>query len=172
MGLLLVFCIPVPIDLFYSAVLEAQKPAQHLPIRCDFFGDHVHSGEFQTYHRTNIYVIKSIHSNVTPIMYRADSTLAPSQWETSLQSNAVSHWLGANPQSADSRLAPSNERRRYKITPSLIGWVQILNQPCIYQCTLSAACEAYFVFCTQTALFTRLINFHEFCGMIHRFVWE
>ena len=27
---------------------------------------------------------------------RADSTLAPSQWETSLQSNAVSHWLSAN----------------------------------------------------------------------------
>ena len=29
------------------------------------------------------------------IVYRADSRLAPSQWETSLQSNAVSHWLGA-----------------------------------------------------------------------------
>ena len=27
---------------------------------------------------------------------RADSRLAPSQWETSLQCNAVSHWLGAN----------------------------------------------------------------------------
>ena len=27
---------------------------------------------------------------------RADSRLAPIQWETSLQSNAVSHWLGAN----------------------------------------------------------------------------
>ena len=26
----------------------------------------------------------------------ADSRLAPSQWETSLQSNGVSHWLGAN----------------------------------------------------------------------------
>ena len=30
------------------------------------------------------------------IHYRADHKLAPSQWETSLQSNAVSHWLGAN----------------------------------------------------------------------------
>ena len=28
--------------------------------------------------------------------YRADSRFAPSQWETSLQSNTVSHWLGAN----------------------------------------------------------------------------
>ena len=32
--------------------------------------------------------------------YRTDSRLAPSQWETSLQSNGVSHWLGANPESA------------------------------------------------------------------------
>ena len=32
--------------------------------------------------------------------YRADSRLAPSQWETPLQSNAVSHWLGANLESA------------------------------------------------------------------------
>ena len=31
---------------------------------------------------------------------RADSGLAPSQWETSLQSNGVSHWLGANLESA------------------------------------------------------------------------
>ena len=40
---------------------------------------------------------------------RADSRLAPCQWETSLQSNAVSHWIGANLDSAraDSGLAPS-----------------------------------------------------------------
>ena len=31
---------------------------------------------------------------------RADSRLAPSQWETSLQSNAVSQWLGVNLESA------------------------------------------------------------------------
>ena len=29
-------------------------------------------------------------------VFRADSRLVPSQWVTSLQSNAVSHWLGAN----------------------------------------------------------------------------
>ena len=28
--------------------------------------------------------------------YRADSRLAPSQWKTALQSNAVFHWLGAH----------------------------------------------------------------------------
>ena len=31
---------------------------------------------------------------------RVDSRLVPSQWKTSLQSNAVSHWLGANLESA------------------------------------------------------------------------
>ena len=31
---------------------------------------------------------------------RADSRLAPNQWETALQSNAVSHWLGTNLESA------------------------------------------------------------------------
>ena len=38
-----------------------------------------------------------------PVWYSisgADSRLAPSQWETSLQSNSVSHWLGANLKSA------------------------------------------------------------------------
>ena len=34
---------------------------------------------------------------------RVDSRLAPSQWETSLQSNTVSHWLGANLESAMGR---------------------------------------------------------------------
>ena len=34
------------------------------------------------------------------MLYRADSRFAPSQWETSLQSNAVSHWLDAKLESA------------------------------------------------------------------------
>ena len=34
--------------------------------------------------------------NTTPEHYRGDIRFAPSQWETSLQSNAVSHWLGAD----------------------------------------------------------------------------
>ena len=40
--------------------------------------------------------------NITPFITclcnncRADSRLAPNQWETALQCNAVSHWLGAN----------------------------------------------------------------------------
>ena len=40
-------------------------------------------------------------TTVAVVLYiRADSRFAPSQWETSLQSNAVSHWLGADPESA------------------------------------------------------------------------
>ena len=36
----------------------------------------------------------------TYIYPRADSRYAPSQWETALQSSAVSHWLGTNLESA------------------------------------------------------------------------
>ena len=45
------------------------------------------------------------HSNFFVWESTVDSRSAPSQWETSLQSNTVSHWLGAN--LADSRSAPS-----------------------------------------------------------------
>ena len=51
------------------------------------------------------------HRNATTEnRHRVNPRLAPSQWETSLQSNAVSHWLGANLES-DSRLAPSQWER-------------------------------------------------------------
>ena len=36
-----------------------------------------------------------------------DSRLAPNQWETSLQCNAISHWLGANLESALSQVTLS-----------------------------------------------------------------
>ena len=42
--------------------------------------------------------ISQVCNGVTQI--RADSSLAPCQWETSLQSNAVFHWLSANQDSA------------------------------------------------------------------------
>ena len=52
-----------------------------------------------------------IHSGyeTTKPSFRADARFASSQWETALQSNAVSHWLGANLDSAlsDSWLLPS-----------------------------------------------------------------
>ena len=50
------------------------------------------------YHATKwVYVSFRIHWHC----HRADSRIAPcSQWETLLQSNAISHWLGANLESA------------------------------------------------------------------------
>ena len=81
---------------------------------------------------------------------RADSRFAPSQWETVLLCNDVSHWLGTSLKSALLKwlgtqfwlllqthitsgpilgFRPANERRHYKVTPSLIGRAQTSNQP-------------------------------------------
>ena len=38
-------------------------------------------------------------------------------------------WSSKIANRADSRLAPANERRRYKVTPSLVGWTQTYTQP-------------------------------------------
>ena len=48
-----------------------------------------------TYHITVI-VGNPMMTFIDPLCSRADSGFVPSQWETSLQSNAVSHWLGTN----------------------------------------------------------------------------
>ena len=40
----------------------------------------------------------SIHHS--DVIYSAEARLAPSQWETALQSNGVSQWLGGNLESA------------------------------------------------------------------------
>ena len=61
------------------------------------------------------------HKGFMWIMYyypRADSRLAPSQLETLLQSNAVSHWLGANLESALYSLA-------YLPWQGTIGWLRL-----------------------------------------------
>ena len=46
-------------------------------------------------HVSILFLPPSVYQSVQDIN-RADSWLAPSQWEMMLQSNAVSHWLGAN----------------------------------------------------------------------------
>ena len=38
----------------------------------------------------------AVHWNGSAIIFRADSRFAPSQWETALLCNAVSHWLGTS----------------------------------------------------------------------------
>ena len=45
-------------------------------------------------------IFRHITSKWRHLYNRTDSRFAPSQWEMSLQSNAVSNWLGANPESA------------------------------------------------------------------------
>ena len=59
------------------------------------------------------------HTNIS-INCRVDCRLASSQWETSLQSNTVSHWLGTNLESAITwRCTPKfyNNTTRTKIIP-------------------------------------------------------
>ena len=48
------------------------------------------------YQKTSVIILRWIQKPI----YRADSRLAPSQWETSLQSNGISHWMGASLESA------------------------------------------------------------------------
>ena len=73
-----------PIEYRCSSVPLEHGPKQHdiayIPLVTD--AEHESKFEFTTY------------------ILRADSRLAPSPWETSLKSNAVSHWLGANLESA------------------------------------------------------------------------
>ena len=49
-------------------------------------------------------IIVFISARILYYKNRADSRLTPSQWETSLQSNTVSHWLGTNIESALKKL--------------------------------------------------------------------
>ena len=54
--------------------------------------------------RVNSYPLHHLQSwHISGINTRADYWFAPSQWGKLLQSNAVSHWLGANPESGDLR---------------------------------------------------------------------
>ena len=47
-------------------------------------------------HKAIVPIPGSHEDHLQYCIHRTDSRLAPSQWETSLQSNAVSHWLGAS----------------------------------------------------------------------------
>ena len=55
---------------------------------------------FRGYMTAHGHTIVSLSMKLQYPIHRADSRFAPSQWETWLQSNAVSHWLGANLESA------------------------------------------------------------------------
>ena len=86
-------------------------------------------------------------------------------------------------------LSLANERRRWYVTTSLIGWTQIWNQPCIRHTmnnlwtivsyksipwplhTLLTTGEEYFVFGTYIGLFARLIYFYIFCRNLCTCIW-
>ena len=69
-----------------------------------------HDKYFQYWSLSHAKILYSckLHKYIT-ILCRANSRLALSQWETSLQSNAVSHWLGANLESAQLCLPTTTE---------------------------------------------------------------
>ena len=56
------------------------------------------------------------------------SVYASSQWEMALQCNIISHWLDT----CTMCMLPANERWRYNVTPSLIGWTHAQNDGWIY----------------------------------------
>ena len=59
--------------------------------------------------------------------YRADCSFAPSQWETALLRNSVSHWLGENLESALRYYAISDKRSQNYMTANVsASWVVLL----------------------------------------------
>ena len=69
-------------------------------------------------------LIDEIKNIMPPLLdgdYRAGSRLTPCQWETSLQSNGISHWLGANLESALDYLVRHKKRNVIKHFCALIG---------------------------------------------------
>ena len=85
-------CITVDITIACSTVRSLL--AQQL-CRSNFFGQQEYGWKPR-----KISSVKFTQRATWKCTCRAESRLAPSQWETSLQSNAVSHWLGAHLESA------------------------------------------------------------------------
>ena len=81
----------------------------------------------QLLQRDGLYVTKysyvPIHNTPSGIKLMDDSRPVPSQWETSLQSNAVFHWLGTN---LDSALDLVISRRLFCMTSSLQQKVMLI----------------------------------------------
>ena len=77
---------------FYINMLTYGVHREFLNIYAKFYSDNFSinwNGEKIDFHRSAV-----------TTQNRTDSRLAPSQWEMLLQSNAVSHWLGTNLESA------------------------------------------------------------------------
>ena len=62
-------------------------------------------------------------------------------------------------------LRPANKRRRYKVTPSLIGLAQTCNQPC--HILSSTLCKHVYVYCHSVCNVIRQINMLSFTMNYH-----
>ena len=62
----------------------------------------------QIYHYRRVSYNMVLYQQNNAYKTRADSRLAASQWETSLQSNGISHWQGTKP-----RISPANQLSSY-----------------------------------------------------------
>ena len=71
-------------------------------------------------------------SHICSIVGRADSRLAPNQWETTLQSNAVLHWLRTSLESAQVGTCRGDP----VVNPRLTQWPYLWDVPAHYTCRL------------------------------------
>ena len=78
-----------PVTLTHTCVLDPLKPFIQ-----------IHRSSSDSILRIPHHVKMIYEKMLWYMIQRADSTIVPSQWETSLQSNAVCHWLGTNLESA------------------------------------------------------------------------
>ena len=65
-----------------------------------------HIWNYMIYYHIIQCITSYVQYQLTQYQCRSDARLASSQWETSLQSKAVSHWLGSNLESALQCLTP------------------------------------------------------------------
>ena len=75
----------------------------------------------------------------------------PSQWETTLHCYVISHWLATYTKWIILCMYPANERWRYIVTSSLIGWVHTQNDP-INSLPVQSIAYSLFMSCVWQAI--------------------
>ena len=75
-------------DYRYYIAIDAKNHMCDIAYESLYFQNKIQLHNTRRYSRWHFFISEGIYT-------RADSRLAPSRWEPSLQSNAVSHWLGA-----------------------------------------------------------------------------
>ena len=98
------------------------------------------------------------HGSTFGVDIRTDSRFAPSQWETSLQSNAVSHWLGANLESAlDMVISNYLSNRKLQRCNRWSWWMKTQFYPTIcWACDYLSTLDIKLIHISNRALVTRV----------------